>query len=1122
MKKSNCTAIYCCLPKMNLKMKFALLFFIIVFSQLHANSGYSQNTKISLDLKNVTIKQVFLEIEGKTDFRFFYKSHEINTLRKISIKTKRKSIATILRVLFKDTDHIYEVFDKQIVIRSESVTPNIKPRASISQGPIKITGKVTDQDGNPLSGVTVRIKDTNKGVATNFDGNYTIVVPSSESVLVFTSIGFATREIPVKNQNSINISLIEAVDQLDAVTLNAGYYKTSKRLATGNIGTITAVDIQSQPVTDALQALQGRIPGVEINQTSGFPGDAITVRVRGLNSISLPFGSEARPNANIPLYVIDGVPLFPESLNAGNLGIGFTSPLSFLNPTIIESMSVLKDADATAIYGSRGANGVILITTKKGKEGNTRVDMDYSYGTVTFPKSQRQKIDLLNTEQYLAMRREALVNDGFWPVPPENESRHPDLFAWDQTRNTDWREELLRGVGEQTNARVTLSGGSELTRYTFNANYLKQTNIFNFDEDAAYKSLSGILNVNHSSKNKRFTADLSVNYSSILNTQNAVRLTRMAHTLAPNAPELLNEDGSINFENNTFEELNHPLSEIERTYESDSRNLIGNLRLGYQIVPELTLRALVGFSQSELEELSLQPLSSVAPEQRANRVAIHTAANGNGDTWIFEPQLDYEFKLGNAGTLSGFIGTTLQGSSSERLYVTAFGYDSDVLLRDINAAPDVRISRSNFVEYKYTAAFARINYNLKDRYLLNLTGRRDGSTRFGPGKQWGNFGAIGWGWIFSEENFIKNSWSFLNYGKFRGSYGITGSDAIGDYQFLSTFESTFNPYDGGSGLVTSRAANPNFSWEENEKLEFAVDLALFNNSINFSAAWYNNRTDNQLIGRPLSIVTGFTQLQFNLPAVVENTGLEFTLNTRNIQTNEFGWSTDMTFTRARNTLVEFPNIELFSAFANTFEVGRSLNGRKVIGSNGLNPETGLYERIDVNGDGVFNALDQQDFREVFRDFYGGINNRFTYKGFQLDVFFRFVKQNAINYLANFGNGGSFSVNGSNRPVEFLDRWQNPGDITNIQRFGIINNIYRAHFSSSSQLVDASFIRLQNVALTYNLPKDLINNLSLSQARIYVRAQNLFTISPYEGLDPETQGLGLPPLRTITTGVQLSF
>lgn len=417
------------------------------------------------------------------------------------------------------------------------------------------------------------------------------------------------------------------------------------------------------------------------------------------------------------------------------------------------------------------------------------------------------------------------------------------------------------------------------------------------------------------------------------------------------------------------------------------------------------------------------------------------------------------------------------------------------------------------------AYFGRVNLNYSSKYIINLTGRRDGSSRFGPNKQFGNFGAIGMAWLFSEENLLKES-LWLSFGKIRASYGTTGSDNIGDYKFLGTYNTTGFNYNGTSVLEPTGVFNPNFGWESNKKQELGLELGFFNDRILLNTIWYQNRSSNQLIGIPLAGTTGFNSLTGNFEATVENKGFEIDLRTVNIQRKNFKWTTTFNLTLAANKLVKFPNLES-SAFASKYVIGKPLSIVHLYHALGVNPETGLYQFEDYNQDGSINALDKQWIEDVAPKYYGGLGNTITYCNWSFDCFFQFKNQKAYNSLAY---GASVGFRGNNA-IELLERWQETGDVAPIQRatFGRFPGAGLAgqnQGASDAAISDASFIRLRNISLSYQIPKALNSNTAIT---LYLQGQNIWTITNYKGADPEQSSNAiLPPLKQLTLGMQLSF
>jgi TonB-linked SusC/RagA family outer membrane protein len=477
-----------------------------------------------------------------------------------------------------------------------------------------------------------------------------------------------------------------------------------------------------------------------------------------------------------------------------------------------------------------------------------------------------------------------------------------------------------------------------------------------------------------------------------------------------------------------------------------------------------------------------------------------------------EPQFNYNRSF-DQHKLDILLGASWQEELLSGSSIYASNYSDEALLFTTTGASTLSASEK-YEFYRYQSIFGRVNYQYKGRYLLNLTGRRDGSSRFGPGRRFANFGALGAAWIFTEEAFVKDHLSVLTFGKVRGSYGLTGNDKIGNYRFMDTYGSVRYPYQGISGLAPTRLFNPDYSWESNKKLEFALDLGFFNDRILLSSGWFRNRSGNQLLQYTLPVQTGFSGITKNLPAHIENSGWEFELNSINMQ-GIFRWNTSFNLTLARNKLLDFPNLEI-SSYASRYAIGESLNIAKVYPYQGVDQETGLWKVDLAAGRIIIQDLDPK--------FYGGFNNSFQYKGLQLDVFFQFVKKEARNFVSSLP--AVAGIRNFNMPVALQERWQVIENRTEIQRFGTVAPSTTArsnYFLSEGVFVDASFIRLKNMALSYQIPGRWVDNAVIQKARVYMQGQNLFTITNYEGNDPEvTVMTSLPPLRTMTFGIQISF
>ncbi|WP_348636599.1 SusC/RagA family TonB-linked outer membrane protein [Mariniflexile litorale] len=1109
---------------------FIFLFCTVVFS-LSPKEVLSQNTKVTIDAdKTVTIDEVFNIINQQTGYSFIYKSDLFKDFPKVNLKKGVIQANKLLQLSIENNDFNFVVTkDNTILIKEKSFKDSWMQSL--------VSGIVKDQAGVPIAGVTILIKGTYTGTATDFDGRYSIKVPNAENVLVFSSLGFESQEISVNNQTVINITLKESIDELGEVTINAGYYSTTERLKTGNISKVTSKEISNTPTADPMAALQGRVPGVEITQSSGNPGAAFEVQIRGRTQIDRINGA-----SDAPLYIIDNVPMangneyinqLQSAISASSLS--GLSPLYSLNIGDIESVEILKDADATAIYGSRGASGVVLITTKKGKKGAPKFDISVSNGVSVAPLP-----DMLTTKEYVAMRKEALKNDGLDLDAMANSTslstrnKVYDLAQYDTLRDNNLAKQLIGGTAYTTDVQASLSGGNELTQFILGGAYHKETTVV--PGNLPNSRFSGRFNVTTTTPNKKFTGSFSASYASTLNTSSSSDLS-FALSLAPNY-KLYEENGDLAWNEGGYKSDN-PLSYLLKKYEARSTTLNGNAVLSYKLFPNLILKSSLGYNLITSEENRITPSTAINPLNRTGTDGAYLFGDSSFKSWIWEPQLEYNKSFGK-GTLSTLVGGTYQSQERKGYTISISGYGDDDQIGSLSVVtPNMfNIPTSTFSEYKYGAFFGRINYNHADKYILNLSGRRDGSSRFGPDFRFSNFGAVGAAWILSNESFIKQM-SFISFAKLRASYGITGNDKISDYKYQDVYGVGFSTgsYEGDVALTPSSLFTSTLHWEKNIKTEVAIDFNVLKDNLQFSASWYRNNSSDPLVSYPLPGITGYTSVVNNLNDVlVQNQGLELLISSNNIRSRNFSWTTNFNITLPSNKLKRFPGLEE-STYNSNYTIGESLN--TIIAGHviGVDPDTGLYLLEDYNDNGSFEAaLVDGDFRsqlDTDPDFYGGLQNNITYKGVSLDFLLQFRKQMGRNWIGSYTSFTSpVGAAGINYPAVVLDRWQNPGDIADIQKFTTtasfldLYNLNGGHipaYFSDLQYTDVSFIRLKNISLSYNLPEKTLKGLGVSALRIYSQAQNLLTITPYKAGDPETATLNrLPPLRTIVMGAQISF
>lgn len=999
----------------------------------------------------------------------------------------------------KDGRALYCLFFLGFFLAFSSANANNSVRKNNSSQEKQIQGTISDGT-NPLPGVTIAIKNKlNITSISDYSGQYTISA-SQDDVLIVSFLGFKTAVIPIEGRKIIDIKLEYDTTTLQEVKVNAGYYSVKESERTGNIARITSKEIETQPVTNVLAAMQGRMAGVSITQSTGVAGGGFDIKIRGQNSL--------RPEANNPLYIIDGVPYASDPIGYSQTATIFptiVSPLNSINPDNIESIEVLKDADATSIYGSRGANGVVLITTKKGKAGKTKFSIISSTGAGKVTRF----LKLMNTQQYLSMRKQAFINDGITQYGPTD---YDINGTWDQNRYTDWQKEILGGTSQINDIQGTVSGGSDNTQFLLSGSYHSETVVY--PGEFGYKKGGAQININHLSEDKKFRMNFSIGYTIQDNAQPALELSSYARFLPPNAPALYNSDGSLNWENATWQ---NPLRNLNAKYDSKTKDLIANTVFSYEIAKNLTIKSSFGYTDLTTYETRTMPSTLYNPIYNVSSMrSVIYANNTNRSSWIVEPQINWEkeFWGGKAGAL---LGSTFQSQTTNTLYQMAGGFSSNDLIYNLAAAQYVIILGNDQTQYKYQAFFGRLNYNWNDRYIINLTARRDGSSRFGPGNQFANFGAVGVAWLISNEKFLKNS-SWLSFAKLRSSYGSTGNDQIGDYQYLNTYTTTGVTYNGQTGLQPSRLFNPDFGWEINKKLEFGFELGILKDRIFTTASIYRNRSSNQLVGMPLPGTTGFTSIQANLDATVENKGLELTLRTVNFNNNKFQWTTSFNLTFAKNELVRFPGLES-SSYNEQYRIGKPLNIALLYKYTGVSTQTGIYQYEDLNQDGTISSPeDKQKEVDLNPKYYGGMQNQLSYKHFKLDFLFQFVKQK--NRSFPMGTAGMMS----NQQARISDSWTQSGQSAPYQIYttggnydALMANYY--YTDSDATVTDASFIRLKNISLSYDLP------LSLKQTncKIMLQGQNLLTFTKYQDGDPEFLYYGfLPPLKVITLGIQLTF
>ncbi len=1086
-----------------------LTVFILLLGCLQA-SAVVHAQSITLSLNKASFPSFIEEVEAQTGYRFVYLKEQMEKTSSVTLHVINRPLLEVLSLTFKDQPLDFTIEDKLIIIRNKKQQQPALPV-------IELRGRVLSREGEPMAGITIRLKDGSRATVTDESGEFALREIDGSAILEISGAEIEKMEVPVNGKQYLTITVKIKVSKLDQVIVMA-YGQTTQRLNTGNITKVTAEEIERQPVSNPLAALQGRVPGMVVTQTSGVPGSAFKVEIRGRSSLDLSL------SRNDPLFIIDGVPFEPgngamniitsATNNPTSISEGGLSPLNMINPADIESIEVLKDGDATAIYGSRAANGIIIITTKKGSSGRLTINSRFYTG---FSRITRT-MDMLTTKDYLEMRKEAFKNDNFTP----NIYNAMDVLIWDSTVYTDLKKRLIGGTAQTTDAQLSLSGGSGQTNFLIGTGYQKESTVYS---DSYYNQrMSFHLNMGHQSKDARFKFSVSGNFSSNKNILPPTDFSRYMY-LPPNIP-LHNEDGSIRWSDKgvNFSDFgfSNPLAEFLKTNRSTTENFMVNFSTGYEIFKNFSVKTNIGYNFLHSEEVAMIPKTALDPT--LGQKASSQFANSSIKSWIAEPHLNYTLQAG-LGKFDFLAGGSWQEKALDVISINATNYTSDQVLYSIGAAGNIR-SVNNTSEYRYQGIFGRINYNHSNKYLANISIRQDGSSRFGPGKRFANFFSVGGGWVFSDYNIIKDNLSFLSFGKIRGSYGTSGNDQIGDYRFYDLWTNTVQ-YQQNPGFFPSVLFNPNLSWESTHKFEFGAEIGLIKDKVLFSTAYYRHRSRNQLISYQLPTQTGFTGVVKNLDALVENSGWEFYLTSRIIQSTYWNWNVNFNLTIPKNILLAFPGLEE-SSYASQYEIGKPIGIVKRYHYLGVSPANGTYIIEDVNGDGIYSPADYRTLIHTNPKYYGGFSTSIQHKSIELSASLEFRNQVGRNYLSQLASG-YIPGTAANQPTIVLQRWQKPGDITNVQKYSV-NAISEAALASRTHLSvsdgiysNASFLKCRNIQISWRI-SDLFNKSSIIKScKFYVSGQNIFTLTNYSGFDPETQSIyQLPPLKTLVAGIQFTL
>ena len=997
---------------------------------------------------------------------------------------------------------------------------------------INVTGMATDATTKePLPFITIQIKGTTQGTTTDIDGRYILSVPNRNAVLIFSYIGYKTVEVAVGNQTQINVALQEDAELLDEVVV-VGYGVQNKRDVTGSIAKVDGEDLMSNPTSSFDAALQGRAAGVQVTQTSGMAGAGAAIRVRGIASITA--GGD-------PLIVIDGIPVQQDA--GDRTGGAQDNPLASLNTNDIESIDILKDASATAIYGSRGANGVVLITTKRGKAGKPQINFSSRVASAT----PNVKVKMLETADYLKLYREALNNDyAFNPTgapDPATITTYPGGYTEAEAlaNNTDWQDLVTRtGVSTYNDLSISL-GNNKLKTYIGISNVAENSYI----KENHFRRTSGRVNLDYTPI-KIIKVGGNFSFSNTFNRYVPVSWDggwgRTVSNALPYFPAY-NADGSYY----KFPMSTNPVTEIyEKRREIYTNRFMGNLYADWTIIKDLSLRVEgnLDYRDSESNYLRTQELSSAPNSNLTNRYDTN---------WNAKALLNYALNLGDNHRFHFLLGTEAMRSkrtSNYRNVVFEMGQE-DWLYNNPSFDPSKETSTIYpNQEYSFISFFGRINYTLKDRYMLTATYRRDGSSRFGANNKFGDFPAVSIGWLMTEEDFLKDN-EILSLLKLKTGYGITGNAEIPNYaQWGAVNVNETQLYTGSYYWYINSLKNPNLKWETTRTFDVGLEYGFLKNRISGEIGFYNKNSKDLFLNVRVPASGGYTEFLGNI-GEVRNTGVEFNIKSVNISNRDFNWTTDFNISYNKNKVLDVGTAgpDALGGEGDTrVLVGQPIGVNYLVKTIGIDPKDGapIYEMLDENKKPVgqtkeYNAeRDRQPVGHPYSDFVGGLNNRLMWKNWDLGFMFTFQIGGNI-----YDDGEKFQMNNMgtwNLKKKVLDRWQKPGDITDVPRMTLGQSGINQARNTTEYLHDAGFLRLKNVSLGYTFNSGFLRRMYIRDIRLYAQATNLLTLfnkyySDYSG-EPEimrdvssaqARNLSLnvtyltpPQARTYTIGLSINF
>ena len=1087
-------------PRNLLAMKMIALLMTVSCLQLHASSFAQQ---VTLKRHNASLEKIFEQIYRQTGYQFVYSYDQLKQARRVDIDVDKAPLREVLDYCFQSQPFTYVLSDKAIIVTARKTAP-----PGVSAKPvIQLSGNVTDSSGSPLTGVTIAVKNGSTGTVTGPDGKFSLEVPE-DGVLIVSYVGYVTREIPVSRRHTLRIVLKEEVSSLNQLVV-VGYGTQKKGDLTGSIVSVSSQQLTAYPSTSAIQALEGRSAGVSVQSVNGEPGEDYKIRVRGATSINA---------SSDPLIVVDGL-------------VGGVMPPA----EDIASIEVLKDASATAIYGSRASNGVVIVTTKIGKPGKMIVSLHSSYSL----QHEIGRLHLLNASQFAAYI---------------NEARGADFYDLDSiTTNTDWQSLIFR-TGYVQNHQLSLSGGSDKTKYYISGVYYDQNGVI---DNSGFNRLSLT-----SSMNFDISKDIQINWNSIIQTAKQVvvptqtgggatneGVVSAAERFDPNLG-ITEADGTYTTSKVGIAAFANPISIIRgRQQQNRKDNIQEDLKAILRLTKGLIFNSTFGVMIQNYHNGSYD---SHITNTGINMNGLAQLSYSRQFNFLTEQYLNYQYSPDNRNHFDLTAGYSYQRFKNESFSASNAGFITDAVgYWNLGVGTNPQLPSSSYSESKIASFYGRLNYDYKKRYLLTATGRFDGASQFSEGHKWSFFPSGAFSWNVSNEDFYPKN-DILSVLKLRTSYGLTGNQAIGPYESLSRISSTFFVVNNASvsSVRPTSIANKDLTWETTSQFDVGLDIELLQGRINMTGDYYYKKTHGLLFSVPIPSFSGYTSRLENL-GEIENKGFEWQMTTKNMVNTQVKWTTDINLTFNKNRVLSLPNkgADIIYASAPSFSgsVENSIlrvdapvgaffgyvyegvyqQGDKFIPGGSFETTPGGEKYADLNGDGVLDSKDRKIIGNPNPDALWGLNNEISYKDFDVNIFF----QGAIGGdILNLVDMELDRLSGNtNATIKALDRWTPDHTDTNVPK-AYAGRVQR---TSTRFVEDGTYTRLKNVSIGYNFPTDFTNRMKMSSARIYLSGQNLLTFTKYSGVDPEVAykssntNLGLdfgsyPNTISYTIGLNLVF